>query len=352
MKKTIALLLTLTMVTAFAVTVPAAEPAAEPEFVLTFSDYNPEGSAIGDAEKLAMAKIEEDSNGRIKFEPYYSGSLLEAMDSWSGTAQGLADISYYFITLSTGVQHAGEVFTQYHTFSAPADTSKMEAAYRQVLEEIPEIQEEANAANLTILDICVTCPSIYLFTKEHDINAPEDIKGMIFQAQGHYSDALTTIGASGEALFPSDWYTSLERGVVDALTFSWAGVPDFGFDSITNYYLEFGDNGGLYNGGCAYIMNLDTWNSLPEDLQKIVKEGFQYGNDWLVENDAKKTQEVRKAELDAGKVVQTIPEEDMQPWYDLAMLSVEGWIKDCNDAGQDGQAIYDKYVEIVKSYVE
>jgi len=328
-----------------------AEKPAEPEFILTFSDYNQENGNIGDWEKAAMAKIEEDSNGRIKFEPYFNGTMLEAMDTWSGTAQGMADISYYFITLSTGVQSVGEVFTQYYTFTAPTTPLDVLHGFRQVLETIPEIQTEANAANLTILDVCPTTGSVYCFNKEQNISSPADLKGMILQAQGHYTDALATVGASGESLYPSDWYTSLERGVVDALTMNWAGIGDMGFDGISESYLTFGENGGAYAGGCAYIMNLDTWNAMPEDLQQILKDGFQWLNENLVAADTEDSDAVREREIAAGKTIVNVPESEMQPWYDLAQISVDMWMDDCKAAGFDNvEEIYNTYVDIMKSF--
>jgi TRAP-type C4-dicarboxylate transport system substrate-binding protein len=324
-------------------------PAGEPEYTFTFANYNPEENQIGKFEKEAFAYIESESGGRIKIDPYWNGTLLEAGDTWAGTGEGLADISFYYITLTPGVQSVGEIFTQYYTYKAPnmVDTLK---GYRQVLEGIPEIQEEANAANLEILDVLAPSGGVYAMTKDHDLKVPADMKGMTVMAQGRYNDVLPSVGASGVSLPPSDWYTSLERGVIDALSMNWSGMRAFGIEELADYYVSFGDNGGLYCGGQAYLMNLDKWKALPEDLQKIVKDGFRLGNDGLAAYDSEDSVTVAE-EIAAtdGKVVHHVDEANMGPWYELAQQSADLWIADITKKGYDGKAVWEKFTSIMEN---
>ncbi|MDR0817779.1 MAG: TRAP transporter substrate-binding protein DctP [Clostridiales Family XIII bacterium] len=324
-------------------------PAGEPEFVFTFADYNPEENQIGKFEKEAFAYIESESGGRIKIDPYWNGTLLEAGDTWAGTGEGLADISFYYITLTPGVQSVGEIFTQYYTYKAP-NMVDMLKGYRQVLDEIPEIQEEANKANLEILDVLAPSGGVYAMTKDRDIKTPADMKGMTVMAQGRYNDVLPKVGASGISLPPSEWYTSLERGVIDALSMNWSGIRAFGIEEMADYYVTFGDNGGLYCGGQAFLMNLDKWNKLPEDLQKIVRDGFRLGNDGLAAYDSEDSVTVAKeVAATEGKVVHHIDEADMAPWYELAQQSADLWIADITKKGYDGKTVWDKFTSIMES---
>jgi TRAP-type C4-dicarboxylate transport system substrate-binding protein len=327
----------------------SSETAAEPEFVLTFSDYNPQESNIGRFEAEAIKRIEEQSGGRIKIDPYFNGTLIDALDTWSGTASGLADISFYYITLSSGVQTAGEVFTQYYTYKAP-DMINTLKGFRQVLDEIPEVRQESEAANLYILDVLGPSGACYIMTKDIPVQRPEDMRGMTVMAQGRYSDALQTIGASGVSMPPAEWYTSLERGVVDALSMNWSGVRNFGLEELGNTYVTFGDNGGLYCGGQAYLINLDKWNSLPDDLKEIVLEGFRWCNDQLAAYDQEDSKQVMAEQIAAKKTFYHVEEADMGPWYALAQQAADLWIEDCNAKGYDGRAIWEKFVSIMESY--
>jgi TRAP-type C4-dicarboxylate transport system substrate-binding protein len=323
--------------------------SGEPEYTLTFANYNPEETSIGVFEKEAIKYIESESGGRLKVEPYWNGTLLEAGDTWAGTGDGLADISAYYITLTPGVQSVGELYTQYYSYKAPnmVDTLK---GYRQVLDEIPEIQEEANAANLQILDVLGPTGAVYAMTKAHDLKVPADMKGLTFMAQSNYIKVLPDVGASGVSLPPSDWYTSLERGTIDAVSMNWSGIRSFGLEELADYYVTYGDNGGLYCGGQAYLMNLDKWKELPEDLQTIVRDGFRLGNDGLAANDqedsVKVAEEVAATE---GKTIYHVDEANMGPWYDLAQKATDMWIADITSKGYDGQAIWDKFVGIMTS---
>jgi TRAP-type C4-dicarboxylate transport system substrate-binding protein len=320
--------------------------SGEPEFTLSFASYNPQESAISNAELEAIKLIEERSEGRVKIEGYWNGTLLEAMDVWSGTSDGLADISFYYITMSPGVQTVGEIFTQYYSYKAPdmAGTSK---GFRQALDEIPELQAEAAAANMYMLDVLPPTSGVFMMTKEHKIKTPSDLKGLTLQGQGHFNDVLPDVGASGISLPPTDWYTSLEKGTVDALGMSWPGMRDFGMEDLVTDFVTFGDNGGLFCGGQTYLVNLDKWNSIPEDLQIIIRDAFREANDGLVEFDMGREGEIIQAAKDAGKSIQHIDEADMGPWYELAQKSTDLWIEDVNAKGYDGQAIWDKFVGIM-----
>jgi TRAP-type C4-dicarboxylate transport system substrate-binding protein len=326
----------------------AADANAAPEFTLSFASYNPQDSNISKFEVEAIKRIEEQSNGRIKIDAYWNGTLLDAMDTWSGTASGLADISYYYITLSSGVQTVGEVFTQYYAYKAP-DMVNTLTGFRQVLDTIPEIRQEAEAANLYILDVLGPSGACYIMTKDVAVQKPEDMRGMTVMAQGRYSDVLQSVGASGVSLPPSDWYTSLERGVVDALTMNWSGVRNFGLEELGKTYVTFGDNGGLYCGGQAYLVNLDTWNGMPSDLQQIVVDGFRWADDQLAAYDQEDSKQVMADQIAEGKTVYHVEEADMGPWYALAQQAADLWIEDCNAKGYDGRAIWDKFVSIMES---
>ena len=320
-----------------------------PEFVLKFANYNPLNTPIGEYEAIAFAYIEEQSNGRIKIEPYYNGTLLDVMDTWSGTGDGLADISYLYITVISGVQPVGEIFSQYFSYPAPntMDTLK---AHRKVLEDIPEIQAEAARGNMIILDVFGPNGGPLAMTRDIDIKVPEDLRGLTITANGIYIDILPQVGAAGVSLPPSDWYTSLERGVIDALCMNWNGIRAFGIEDLATHYIVYGDKLGLTGGGAEYLMNLDTWNSLPEDLQKIVVDGIHIASDMLAEYEYNEQFEVIDAVVANGAVLHYIDEKDMQPWYDFAAKANELWVQSISGLGYDGQAIWDTYLYHMTNY--
>jgi len=330
-----------------------ASSADDTVYKLSFTSWNPESGGMAICEKAGMEYIEKESNGRIKFDGYWGGTLLGAGDTFSGVADGLADISIYIVSLSSGVQPVAELLAQRY-FQEMPDMDGIKDIYRTVLVEIPEIQQELAAQNLYFLDVIGPPGSIMSFTDDSalNVNVPEDLKGMVVYSAGYYLQALQTIGVAGMNMAPPDWYTNLERGIVDCMIMNWPGHKDFGLTDLTKSYVTFGNGGTLSAGAQGFIINLDTWNSLPADLQQIVVDGFRYANDLLVERDLAFQYEVRDSELiDAGKIAQHIKQENMQPWYDLSMIAIDFWIKDVTDKGYDGEKIFNTYSKIISDYI-
>jgi len=205
-----------------------------------------------------------------------------------------------------------------------------------------------------MLDLCSTPGSVLSFTDDFasKVMKPEDLRGKVIQSSGYWTNAIQTVGISGLVMPPSEWYTNLERGIIDAMGMNWPGNADWGLTEISNSYVTFGNNGTFSSSGQSYNINLDTWNSMPPDLQQILVEGFQYINDLLVERDMDFQWEVKDHEInELGKIEQHIPEEDMQPWYDIALLAVDMWKEDITSKGYDGQRIFDDYSKIIEDVV-
>ena len=332
---------------------PADASPAEPEFTLIFVSDRPESVAMGSFEKDGFAYIEEKSNGRIKIQPYWSGTFLDSGDILSGVSDGMADICLNLIGQTSGVQPVGDILSQRFFMDMPDMDGRTEI-YRQAIAQIPEIQDELAIHNMRMIDLCSTPGSVLSFTDDFalQVRKPEDLRGKVVQSSGYWTNALQTIGVSGLVMPPSEWYTNFERGIVDAMGMNWPGNRDFGLVELANSYITFGNSGTYSSSGQSYNINLDTWNSLPADLQQIVVDGFRLTNDKLVERDMDFQHEVKDYEInELGKIEQHIPQEEMQPWYDIALLAVDYWKADIIKNGYDGDRIFADYQRIINDYL-
>jgi len=69
----------------------------------------------------------------------------------------------------------------------------------------------------------------------------------------------------------------LSTGGVDAITFSHAAdMVDMGFHEITKYWLKYPTAVGPATD--AFIVNLKTWNALPDDLKAILEAVCEIGS--------------------------------------------------------------------------
>jgi len=70
-------------------------------------------------------------------------------------------------------------------------------------------------------------------------------------------------------------YDALQKGTLDAYTHAYG---EFAFSLRTYELGETGwilDVGGVGSAGCIYAINESLWNSMPPDIQNIVKEELQ-----------------------------------------------------------------------------
>lgn len=90
----------------------------------------------------------------------------------------------------------------------------------------------------------------------------DDFKGVKFATQGPaYVAMLTALGAQPAIVPMPDYFTAMERGTVDAFHIGVPGVINWGCKDVTNYMLDelHGDSSS------AFLVNLDVWNSLPQE---------------------------------------------------------------------------------------
>ncbi len=117
--------------------------------------------------------------------------------------------------------------------------------------------------------IAVTSTGVEAFVSKIPIRTVEDFKGVKLRApQGMVNNVFTAIGAAPVNLPGSEVYTSLEHGVIDASDYTvFASNQAQGMNDIARYPIY----PGFHSMPTIQItMNLDVWNSLPEDLKTAV----------------------------------------------------------------------------------
>ena len=107
----------------------------------------------------------------------------------------------------------------------------------------------------------------YIFLKK-PVKQLSDLKGMRLGDGTTSLSFLKTVGASSVTIGMPEAYTALERGVIDGILWPRRLIPVLRLHEVLKYYID----APFYRNDINYIMNLDRWKSIPEDLQKIMKE--------------------------------------------------------------------------------
>ncbi|MCB1499562.1 MAG: TRAP transporter substrate-binding protein [Bauldia sp.] len=110
-----------------------------------------------------------------------------------------------------------------------------------------------------------------------EINTVADLSGLKMRIGGLGGRILEKVGVIPQQIPPTDIYTALEKGTIDAV--EWVGPYDdlkLGFYKVAKYYYY----PGWWDGGPSLHMmvNLDKWNELPPAYQAALTTACEAGN--------------------------------------------------------------------------
>lgn len=291
--------------------------------------------------------ISEASGGRLTFTYYPGGSLLGSTEAPDGVKDGAADICWS----ATSFFSQRFPVSEFINLCANGITSARMGTdvYQQMYEEIPEVQAELGDWKVLALHACSYGPISTVGTK---IEKPEDFKGLQIRTAGTIAaQYITALGATPVTIPTSDVYEGVSKGVFDGFTNDWHNIDCFKLYEPIDYCLDL----PVSYTSCFVLMNKNSYDSLPADLQAIIDTYTgDYASDmagyywdscryWVADK-------MRENGVDVYE-----PSEELLAWAqsDEVVESIHQWYIDyLNGLGLDGQAIFDKCMEIVAENTE
>ncbi|MBI4304307.1 MAG: TRAP transporter substrate-binding protein DctP [Chloroflexi bacterium] len=144
------------------------------------------------------------------------------------------------------------------------------AASRIVFDEgeiSAKLQEEFAKQNLKPLFLLKGGPRFIISKKP--VRSIADLKGMKIRSTGSYLPKLySKLGMVPVTVSTAELYDALAKGLVDAVAFAPSNIYDFKLHEVAK-------NMSFMISGSAdqvWSMNLDTWKSLPADIQKVMED--------------------------------------------------------------------------------
>ncbi|WP_289051647.1 TRAP transporter substrate-binding protein [uncultured Psychrobacter sp.] len=282
-------------------------------------------------------KVEEDSNGRLKVEVYPSATLSKADTAYESTVKGTIDIG----SQVQGYTSGRFPLTQIAELPGLSNSSTQTGCMLQTLYENGAISSEYEDSHL--LFMFATGPGT-LHTTDKLIRTPEDMKGMrIRRPSAVAGDIIESMGASPVGLPANDIYTSLQRGVVDGLSFPWEAITTFKLDELTKYHT----NIPFYSSALMMTMNKEKYESLPDDLKKVIDDNSGMALTKKVGKMWDRTDLIGlQAAKDRGAEVIDIPDPLNDPdWKGPLLKGTQKYLDDVSALGLDAEGVYKKAKE-------
>ncbi len=235
-------------------------------------------------DKAWMAKIEKETNGRVKFKAYWNGSMMNIREAVDELATGVAD------TASISPNYAKSGFAigrSMFCFFYGANNDVGRRVVKELLMKYPEINKEYEDQGIKVLS-WTSGLEFQLLTSKKPVRAMGDLRGMRIKTIGELVDVLKELGAEGIGTPMTEVYLSMQKNVLDGALVTTDLLKNMSFAEVGKYCTVL-NLYGVHQGLRAISMK--TWNKLPPDIKKVFEDNIEY---WGSETD--------KAELAADDV--------------------------------------------------
>jgi TRAP-type C4-dicarboxylate transport system substrate-binding protein len=340
--KVLVLCLALAILLTFAPSISSAEKP----ILLRFSHFMQDNRLLN-AEHFLADEVYKRTNGRVKIELYWGGTLgkrIEMLDLLKSGSLDMGGISHGDFPSQLPLWHVTNAIP---FLMKKAETVKQVA--KRIPQELPAVRAEFDSHNIKYLNYSQPVLNYVMFSTK-PVRTFEDLKGLKVRTYGVYlPQAMKVAGAVGLTMYPAETYENLKRGVVDASIWNPAG----GY-FMKNY--EVAPHVCLWDiqsiVGFGHFCNMDVWNKLPADVQQIILQ---------VEEDNFKIEYARCVELDKealakmkadGATIHAIPDSERQKWVDACPNFLDQWMANCEKVGKGDEAkqMKDLWLKIIKEY--
>ena len=249
--------------------------AADETIELKYSSFFPAQYGLGKAAAGWAKEIEKRTNGRVKVVVYPGGTLTKAPENYEGVVMGTSDIGQSVLAYTRGRFPLMEVLDLPGYPYNGIVTSKVTYDFYKKF-------KPKELADSHILYIHAHLPGS-IITAKKPVRTMADLKGLRIRCTGLSSKIVEALGGAPVAMPKGGQYDAMMKGVVDGTTGSLNELKGWRLAEVAKYTTFFPKVG--YVSAMFITMNKAKWNSLPDDIKKIMTEVSEEwvevtGNKW------------------------------------------------------------------------
>lgn len=262
-KKILAVLLTFVMI--FAMTACGGGASGEDKvYNLKISLEPSESNFMAENWREWADAVTEASDGRLQFTFYYDNTLVDANAQYQQLVSGVADIADVHRYASDGF-----VITEnWKLLTAGIPVDQQTSLSYKFLEEFPDVADEFK--DVKILAHTYSGGGAYdILTVDKEVKTPADLKGMTIWCEADWNEFIKACGATPVNTPFSEVYSSLQKNMYDGLMIAAETLQSCNFAEVCDYVTMINF---CYMSGPGHLMNMDVYNSLPDDLKAIIND--------------------------------------------------------------------------------
>lgn len=252
----------------------------------------------------------------------YPGGILGSPPAQQELVQkGVADIAFVVPSYTAGLFPISSVT------EVPGITSTAKVGTKVLHTLLKEGHLGSEYENFIVVSLMST-RGYNLFTTKIDVRLPKQLEGMKMRSHSRFATKLyDTFGASAVTMPAPQIYENLERGIVDGGAWVLDGYNSFRLNEVAPHITFIGD--GFTGTTLAFLMNKNTYNSLPDADKKVIMENSGLNNSlWVASQiDAFHADRDDAFRADPSITVNDLNAEEQAAWNAALVNIGSDWIK-------------------------
>jgi TRAP-type C4-dicarboxylate transport system substrate-binding protein len=285
------------------------------------------------------------SGGKVEVVTYFSSALFEQREAIRSMLAGTADVHFdYMVGEDPGLMALNlYIDLPFLGWNTAENGIKVE---KELYTKFPEMTEEFQG--LKVLYILAGDHNNWVMSTKRQVQTSEDVKGLKFSTHGYRAKWVELMGATPVKLSWPDFYTSYEKGVIDTTVGNFGAHIASGMIELTKHYTYVPTT--FSQGFFHQLMNMDSFNGLPPDIQKIIVDL----EPWLVQRRLELEREQNDVGIamakELGATFADLSPEVTQEWIDSAKPVHEVWIEEVEATGKPARALYEELMQLLQKY--
>ena len=287
-------------------------------------------------------RVAENTSYALNFSWSYGGELLGSAEIYEGVAAGVADMGSTCPSYTPGMFPITEAFELPGLHNDNALVSSM--AIQDAFGSYDLLEEEYQ--DVEVMHFWATGPGDMITVEP--VKTLEDLDDMSIRVAGGSVPVVRALGGTPETMGMDEAYLSLNQGLVEGILSPTDVLEGFQLAEVTNYITK---TPYLYNVVFMKIMNQNTWDDLPEEVQEVFQEvnreyAYQYGVLRTTYTEAGEKYAVDNYQHE----IHNLSMEEEEKWREAIEPVQESWAEDADQEGLPGTEILETVQELDQKY--
>nr|MBO2513120.1 C4-dicarboxylate ABC transporter substrate-binding protein [Gammaproteobacteria bacterium] len=278
---------------------------------------------------------------RIRWTETYGGALYGYAHTLEAVEIGLTDIGWVGTLWELSKMPLQNV--TYYTPFVTDDYNLILEIFNELHETEPALIDAWTAQNQRFLG--GSAVDTYHLMTNFPVRSVDDLRGRKILAPGPSAAWLEGTGAVAVDGGLTTYYTQIQTGVADGVLTILTGAPPYRIHEVAPYITLVGI-GAQLTGGMS--INLDTWSSLPEDVQKVLRElGEEYSRAVAAELESRFERGLEQMQAE-GAIVYELPLEERLKWLERLPNIAGEWAEATEKRGYPAKQVLRIYMDAVR----